>query len=232
VAASHPTARPVIVGHRGASALAPDNTPSGIDAAIRAGADAVELDVRRARSGRLVLAHDRRHARRGRATPLEEALSFLVHPKRAGTGLLVDVKEEDTVPGLVAALEAAGLTQRSIACAREVAILGGLRAAHPFLRRASSLKRARQSAAAHLVPVRGEVAGAADAVVRHGLAELLSVHRSLVTARLVSTVHAAGGEVYVWDVNRADQAVTLTSLGVDGLIGDEPRLLRAASSPQ
>lgn len=126
--------RPTIVGHRGAPALAPENTIAGIDAAVRAGADAVELDVRRGRDGSLVLAHDRRRARRPSATAL-----------------------------------------------------------------------------------------------RDGLAELVSAHRSLVTARLVEMVRAAGGEIYVWDVGSAQQALTLSALAVDALIGDDPELLRAAS---
>jgi glycerophosphoryl diester phosphodiesterase len=84
---------PAIVGHRGAPALAPENTIAGIDAAIRAGADAVELDVRRGRDRRLVLAHHRRRARRPSATPLDEALSFLADPERERTGLVLDVKD-------------------------------------------------------------------------------------------------------------------------------------------
>jgi hypothetical protein len=33
----------------------------------------------------------------------------------------------------------------------------------------------------------------------------------------------------VWDVGSAQQALTLSALGVDALIGDDPELLRAAS---
>jgi glycerophosphoryl diester phosphodiesterase len=80
----------------------------------------------------------------------------------------------------------------------------------------------------NLAPV-GDVPAAADAALRQGLAELVSVHRSLVTERLVAMVRAAGGEIYVWGVGSAHQALTLGALGVDALIGDDPELLRAAS---
>lgn len=222
------TFRPVIVGHRGAPVLAPENTIAGIDAAFGAGADAVELDVRRGPGGRLVLAHGRRRAGRRLATPLEDALSFLAEPERERTGLLLDVKEEDTAAELVATLDVAGLTHRTISCARAVRALRALGDAAPSLRRAWSLKRPRH--AAELAPVRGDVQGAAVAALREEVAEVISVHRSLVTAGLVGTVHAAGGEIYVWDVVSADQARTLAALGVDGLIGDDPGLLRAAST--
>jgi glycerophosphoryl diester phosphodiesterase len=201
----------------------------GIEAALRAGADAVELDVRRGRSGRLVLGHNRRRARRQTAIPLDEALSFLAERKRSDAGLLVDVKEDGTAAGLVRALVDADLVSRTTACARTVTILRELREAHCLLRRAWSLKRRRHAAAAGLVPVRGDVAATIAAALREGLADLVSVHHSLVTAPLVTAVHAAGGEVYVWGVGSADQARVLAALGVDALIGDDPELLRAAS---
>lgn len=47
-----------IIGHRGAPALAPDNTLAGIKAAIKTGVDAVEFDVRRTLDNQLVLQHD------------------------------------------------------------------------------------------------------------------------------------------------------------------------------
>ncbi|HEY6932859.1 MAG TPA: glycerophosphodiester phosphodiesterase family protein [Marmoricola sp.] len=46
------------VAHRGASHRAPENTMAAIHHAIRIGADAVEVDVRRTRDGALVLLHD------------------------------------------------------------------------------------------------------------------------------------------------------------------------------
>jgi len=49
--------RPFVIGHRGAAALAPENTLAAIEAAAEAGADGVELDVMRAPDGSLVLAH-------------------------------------------------------------------------------------------------------------------------------------------------------------------------------
>lgn len=47
-----------IVGHRGASFTAPENTVPAIHMAWREGADGVEIDVRVTRDGRVVLMHD------------------------------------------------------------------------------------------------------------------------------------------------------------------------------
>jgi glycerophosphoryl diester phosphodiesterase len=48
----------LVVAHRGASATEPENTLAAFDAAFRAGADAVELDVRLTADGIAVVLHD------------------------------------------------------------------------------------------------------------------------------------------------------------------------------
>lgn len=48
----------LVVAHRGASSVAPENTLEAFDKAIELGADLVELDVRRSPEGALVIAHD------------------------------------------------------------------------------------------------------------------------------------------------------------------------------
>ncbi len=50
--------RPLIIGHRGASAVAPENTLAAFARAWDEGADGVELDVRLARDGVPVVIHD------------------------------------------------------------------------------------------------------------------------------------------------------------------------------
>ncbi|GAB3077194.1 glycerophosphodiester phosphodiesterase [Pedococcus soli] len=56
-------ARPLTVGHRGSSAVAPENTLASFALAVRQGADLVESDVQRSKDGGLVLMHDTTLAR-------------------------------------------------------------------------------------------------------------------------------------------------------------------------
>ncbi|HYK19852.1 MAG TPA: glycerophosphodiester phosphodiesterase family protein [Pyrinomonadaceae bacterium] len=51
-------ATPLIIGHRGASAVAPENTMGAFRVAIAAGADGIEFDVRLTRDGIPVIIHD------------------------------------------------------------------------------------------------------------------------------------------------------------------------------
>ena len=53
---SHP--RPLIIGHRGASAHAPENTLAAFKLAMEQAADGIELDVKRCASGDVVVMHD------------------------------------------------------------------------------------------------------------------------------------------------------------------------------
>lgn len=50
--------RPAVIAHRGNSSVAPQNTLAAIEAACRAGADAVEIDLQRTADGVAVVIHD------------------------------------------------------------------------------------------------------------------------------------------------------------------------------
>jgi len=55
-----PGATPLVVAHRGAWGLAPQNSLAAFEEAVQLGCDAVELDVRRTLDGRVVVVHDAR----------------------------------------------------------------------------------------------------------------------------------------------------------------------------
>jgi glycerophosphoryl diester phosphodiesterase len=71
-AGSTSAARPLVLGHRGASAEAPENTLAAFRLALAQGADGVELDVWRCGSGEVVVFHDQ-DARRTAGAPLRIA---------------------------------------------------------------------------------------------------------------------------------------------------------------
>jgi glycerophosphoryl diester phosphodiesterase len=52
------TQRPVIIGHRGARGIAPENTLEGFTTAIKVDVDMVETDIQMTKDGILVLVHD------------------------------------------------------------------------------------------------------------------------------------------------------------------------------
>ena len=61
---------PLILGHRGAPVVAPENTLAGFRKAIEMGSDGIELDVHLSRDGQIVVIHDERLERTTNGTGL------------------------------------------------------------------------------------------------------------------------------------------------------------------
>ncbi|MEM0908483.1 MAG: glycerophosphodiester phosphodiesterase family protein [Pseudomonadota bacterium] len=99
--------RPAIVAHRGYGADAPENSLAALDAAMAVGADIVELDIRRASCGTLVVFHDKTLERMAGTAgavadlPMDE-LSAL--PLRKGRGGADAPLTDQTIPSLQMAL--------------------------------------------------------------------------------------------------------------------------------
>ncbi len=229
------------MGHKGAGALAPGNTRESFEAALALAVDMIEFDVLRLSDGRLVVAHDEDEAFGRPLLSLEEALDLFAGETYAGVELDVDLKEPGYEGEVVAALRSRGLVARSLVSSSYRASLARVGALEPGLRRGWSLPRAsRDYTAGPLLgaPARGFVRGmrawlpaAASRELRARRCEALMAHHGLVSPRLVAAVHAAGGLLYVWTVDDADRIASLTALGVDGIITNDPRLFGTGSGP-
>src|SRR5260370_6189299 len=89
-----------VLAHRGASAVAPENSLEAFCEARRLGADGVELDVRRSADGALVVHHDAEIAGVGRVAALKVVdlppVVPLLEPAIAACGdLLVNIELKD-----------------------------------------------------------------------------------------------------------------------------------------
>ncbi|MDQ2897430.1 MAG: glycerophosphodiester phosphodiesterase [Actinomycetota bacterium] len=85
--------RPLVCAHRGASEELPDNSLAAFEAAIVAGAAAIETDVRADGQGRLVLAHDP-------LAPGQDPVTLA----EGRIGLDLELKESEHAPALAAAV--------------------------------------------------------------------------------------------------------------------------------
>jgi glycerophosphoryl diester phosphodiesterase len=127
----------VRIGHGGASALAPANTLASFDAALQAGIDMLEFDVR-AGGGRLVLAHTILHARR-RPLTLDAALRHLSQPRFAALHFNLDVKHTGCETVVVEELQRHGLLERSLVSSQVAEVLDRFREREPRLGRGISV---------------------------------------------------------------------------------------------
>jgi glycerophosphoryl diester phosphodiesterase len=222
-----PGARPLVVGHRGAAALAPANSLAAIEAALRLGVDLVELDVVALPGGALAVAHDA-------AGPDAPALAG------APCRLLLDLKTPGIEARAAAALRTHGLLERTLACSLHPDALRRLHAAEPTLARALSYPDDRLGVARRpaLAPaVRGGLAllrrtlpARAPRWIRATGVVALSLHWRLVTPLLVARCHAAGAALLAWTIPDETTAKRLSSMGVDAMIADDPRYLMERST--
>jgi glycerophosphoryl diester phosphodiesterase len=215
----------LIIGHRGAAALAPENTIAAIDAAAEAGADAVELDVRR-RGSSLVLAHG---AVTAESTPFGVALERV---RDLGLRVQLDVKEEGLAAEILAALREAGLERRAFVSSAALQIL---RSFDPVLPRAYTYPedRLELSSRALIRPFLPPALAVLRALLPYRLprklraagASIATLNADVAGPRVIAACHRAGVAVYVWTVNDPARARALVAAGADAIITDDPRIL-------
>jgi glycerophosphoryl diester phosphodiesterase len=233
-------------GHRGSPVEAPENTLAGIEAAAAAGADGVEIDVRPCRTGELVVLHDPTLARMtgGRddrpvaKVPYDELcrldlgdgqrpplLGEVLDACRA-RHLRVNVEIKSDVPsrGLAAATTAKELrdhdvTHPVLVSSFDPYVLARFRAVAPSIPVALITERRRPA-----------LGGLAVAVALGAYA--IHPDAAAATRQSLRWWHRAGLRVQPWTVNDPDAARRLIDLGVDGIITDDPALLRRHMVPR
>lgn len=230
------------IAHRGASAHAPENTLPAFEAALEAGADALELDVHMAADGALAVIHDSTLQRtsngRGlvRAQTLPElkrldagawfgpafagatvpTLAEVVALARGRARLFVEIKGgSDFYPGIESAV---------VRCLKEG---GALRDAVLMSFDHSALLAVRDVApeaeTAALLEGRPADPPGVAAAARAGA---LALGYRLVTARERALTAAAGLRLYAWTVDEETEMRRLAELGLDGIITNHPARLR------
>ncbi len=236
--------RPLVLGHRGASEDAPENTLAAFRLAVEQGADGVELDVWRCRSGEVVVLHDE-DARRVAGSPLRVRETTLPELRALDVGawkgprfrgeripLLREVLE--ALPGALVNVElkSGGRDVRlAEAVARDIARAGaaGRVIVSSFDFRLVSAFRL----AAPAVPVGLLFEGRHPWRLRTALAARLlrvaAVHPALelVTPARVARWRRRRLGVNVWTVDAPADVERLVALGVDALVTNAPGRTRA-----
>jgi glycerophosphoryl diester phosphodiesterase len=224
------------VGHKGADLVAPGNTFASFQAALEAGVDMIEFDVLRLRDGRLVLAHDYADAARREPVSLDEGLDHFAGAAYAGVELDVDLKLPGYEREVVDGLTRRGLVDRSLVSSTYLESLDRLGELAPGLRRGWSIPRAKRDYTRSLLApgayalmrlLRTVLPRRAGAMLRAGRFEAVMAHWLLVSPRLIRSVRQEGGQLYAWTVDDGRRIDRLASLGVDGVITNDPRLFHA-----
>jgi glycerophosphoryl diester phosphodiesterase len=223
-----------VIGHRGAAAVAPENTRASLEAAVAAGADLVEFDV----GPELTLAHSSREAPREQLS-LDAALELL---RGHGLGVHVDLKQPGYEREVLEALDRHDLRDRAVVSTAWPVTTRRLATLAPDLPRAIGYPRDRYGISRAAWPAGLTRAGAAalrramgvrlPVLLRQSGATVLALHHTLCSASAVRAAHARGVPVLAWTANDEATIGRLSAAGVDGIVSDDPaRALATLSRP-
>lgn len=236
-------------GHRGASGTEPENTLRAFHAALAMGAEALELDVHRCKSGEMVVIHDddvsrttngqgkvseltldelrRFDAGKGEQIPtLEEVLHSLRGCCRDGKNptVFIEIKspgEQQVADTVHHAVATQGWSYAELpVIGFDHPQIGRVKQANPQIETGISLDKGEDAQLAGLLPLAKSLGASA-----------VNPHHSMVTPEWVADAHANGLKVNTWTVNEHADIKRVIEAGVDSVIGNYPdrtRLLAQA----
>lgn len=218
----------IIMGHRGAAALAPENTLLSIATAMEIGVDAVEIDVHLSKDKEIVVIHDatvdrttngtgavssytveemkRLDAGKGETIPtLQEVMDF-IHGK---VKLVVELKDEGTEGPVVDLIQRNGLMEN-------VYVISFW---HRLVRTVKDIEGRIKTGVLFVgCPVDASIAAQVSA-------DALVMKYTFVDKRFVDTAHEEGLTVFIWNIDDQRFVKPYADMGVDGMGSNDPRVL-------
>ena len=230
---------PLVLAHRGARTVAPENTIEAFTVALAQGADGVELDVHRTADGGLVVHHDADAPGLGVLAELDLAeirgsrpeIPTLVEVLDSCRGALVNV-EVKNMPGdadyddshvvarlVVELLESRGFEDDVLVSSFNLASIDRVRELAPTVPTGLlSMFGVDPFDALELCVARG-----------HGaLHPFIGILPAGAATAVAGRAHDLGLRVNVWTVNDGDEIARLAAAGIDGIMTDVPDLARAS----
>lgn len=223
--------RPLVIAHRGASAVRQQNTLEAFRLAVEMGSDWVELDVRRSADDVLIISHDA-HLPDGRFIvehnydALPEWLPTLAEALDAceGAKVNVEIKNEPDDPDYDAEHQISDAV---------VGLALAFRDPQDLLITSFNLDTVKRIKAVNDTIRVGYVTGndilqvqmLLDHAVEVGMSVIVP-YDDTVDRRFIERAHQVGLVVYPWTVNDRDRMVELLEAGVDGFVTDVPDVAR------
>jgi glycerophosphoryl diester phosphodiesterase len=232
--------KPLVVGHRGASAYLPDNTLESFRQAIADNADMIELDVRKTADGELVLYHDwYLDSEFGVSKPaalstFDELAAYCLTRGIRLTTLDEVLAEFATKIPLNIELKAGGYEQDVLAVLSRYNMSAGFVLSSFFPWVILKLKSLDNGVKTGWIVGQEQVLflnqfGGPPVELLFGLmkAESVHLHYKIITAGLVRHFHERGFSVQAWTVDNIEITKKLIDYGIDAIITNKPGQLRA-----
>ena len=227
--------RTLVVAHRGASSLAPENTLSSVRKALELGADHCEIDVQLTKDGEVVLMHDSRLKRTaGQPGYLTDFTLDELRNFEAGSWYSPNFQGEPipTLREVIRAVEKKMLLNIEIKVSKEDTDIASkvvdIIHAEDIRKRCmvTSFDRSTVEKIKELDPriTTGLIFGQKyPKDVFDGNWEVLSCNYRVVNAEFVARARESKKNIYVWTVDDKEEMLRLMELQVDGIITNRPQ---------
>ena len=230
-----------VIGHRGAAASRPENTMAAVEKAIEDGADWVEIDVQETADGEIIVVHDSDFMKSSSVptkvwdVTMEEIAEIdigswfdpayadqrapllydVLRAVKDRSKLIIELKyyghDVDLENRVIALVEEAGMDEQ----------IATMSLKYPAVQKMLQLRPDWRTGVLAATSV-GDLTGLEG--------DFVAVSAASLTTRLIRRADAAGKDVYVWTVNDVVMMSRMISMGVNGLITDEPALAREVIS--
>ena len=222
--------RPIVISHAACAGHAPENTLAGVRAALRIGADAIEIDVQCSADGIPVLMHDLTVDRTtGGSGPVARLTLEQLRALHAGGQEPVPALAEvlALTKGsalLVAEIKQPGIEEQVAAVVREAGALGDVMVWSFFAQALAAMRQAEP-----LLPAGLLIAPQAlpswpqmrEAALRMGL-QAVSVFHLGITEEIARQARRSALTLYAWTADAEPDIQRLIELDVDGIVTNFP----------
>lgn len=209
-----------IIGHRGARAVAPDNSERGFAYLLHHGIHWAETDLRINAAGDIVLMHDPHH-------PDQTAVSDSIHP---GLAKLSAILSDHPRLNLNLEIKAPEVMER-LCLLPELETNPERFVLSSFHHRTARELKQRFPAIPCLFVIAGSMIDLARYVDEHGM-DGVAFEYEFYDEREIRRLLEAGRQVYAFTVNRPRDVEIFRSMGISGIITDDPVGIRDALESQ
>jgi len=218
----------IIMGHRGAAAIEPENTLLAIERAIDLGVDAVEIDIHLSKDKELVVIHDATVDRTTNGTgPVSGFTIQDIKRLDAGKGESIPTLQEvidviDRRVLLVIELKEKGTEVPVIDLIRRNDLFEKACVISFWHRLVKTVKETNSRIKTGVLLVGSPVD---TCIATHASADTLVMKYSFVDRELVKTAHSQGLKVFIWNIDDQDLLRPYMDMGVDAIGTNDPRVL-------
>lgn len=221
--------RPLVISHAACAGHAPENTLAGIRAALRLGADAIEIDVQTSADGVAVLMHDLTVDRTTNGAGAVAAMSLSQLRALDAGGEPVPTLDEVLALSvgkalLVIEIKQPGIEEQIVAAVRQRNALGDTMLWSFFPQALASMRRVEPRLPGGLLVTLQSLAQWSelrDLILRTGL-QAVSVFHLGITERIAHDCQRSGLALYGWTADAEPDIARLIDLGVDGVCTNYP----------